>query len=165
MATIHGATRNGKTTPEYQAFRHALTRCNNPNYPYYYCYGGRGIKVLFASFGEFYAEVGDRPNKRFSLDRIDVNGHYEPGNVRWVDDKTQQRNRTTNHLITFNGETLCIAEWAERLNVKTTLISMRLFRNWCVPCTLTIPKRQGVCPHRVKLATLDDWPHEKPFAL
>ncbi len=104
---------------------------------------------MFASFEEFFTEVGEKPTG-FSLDRIDVNGHYEKGNVRWVDEKTQQRNRTTNHLITLNGETRCIAEWAERLNVRTTLISMRLFRNWCISCTLTIPKRQGVCQHRVK---------------
>jgi len=70
-------------TIEYKTFTWAKARCNNPNVDRYCNYGGRGIKFLFTSFKEFYAELGKRP-EGMSLDRIDVNGNYEAGNVRWA---------------------------------------------------------------------------------
>lgn len=82
----------GKVTVEYKAYCHAKARCNNPNDHKYPIYGGRGIKFLFKSFPEFYAELGPRPAKH-SLDRIDVDGHYEVGNVRWATAKVQSNNR------------------------------------------------------------------------
>jgi hypothetical protein len=88
---------NGKPTPEYAAYCQAKNRCTNPNHPRYKDYGGRDIRFLFTSFGQFLAEVGLRPEGRFpsgrplySLHRIDNDGNYEPGNVRWATAKEQQ---------------------------------------------------------------------------
>lgn len=70
-------------------------RCYNPKCPRYKDWGGRGIRVCdrwLASFEAFYADMGPRPPKT-SIDRIDVNGNYEPGNCRWADIKTQRANR------------------------------------------------------------------------
>ena len=83
----------GKRTPEYRAYCDAKGRCSNSNHPAYKHYGARGIKFLFASFQEFFAELGRRP-EGLSLDRIhNTTGNYEPGNVRWTDKKTQIANR------------------------------------------------------------------------
>jgi hypothetical protein len=83
---------NGKWTGAYRSYVSAKGRCHNPNVCNFKWYGGRGIKFRFSSFDEFYAELGDRPTG-MTLDRIDVNGHYEPGNVRWLPLAEQQRNR------------------------------------------------------------------------
>ena len=91
---FHGAARKGRVTPEYRAYHGAKCRCTNPNEPLWKYYGGRGIKFLFISFEEFFACVGPRPIG-MSLDRINNNGHYEPGNMRWATRSQQRRNRRT----------------------------------------------------------------------
>jgi hypothetical protein len=79
--------------PEYAAYHHARDRCNDPKDNSFKNYGARGIKFLFTSFRQFYAEVGPRPSKRHSLDRIKNDGNYEPGNVRWLTKRAQLKNR------------------------------------------------------------------------
>lgn len=81
-------------TPERRAFNSARTRCNNPNTAVYSYYGGRGIEFRFTSFDEFFKELGNRPSDSHSLDRIDNDGHYEKGNVRWATKKEQIGNRS-----------------------------------------------------------------------
>jgi len=88
MRIRHGMTHS----PEYKAFVDAKYRCQNPNIVHYQHYGGRGIKFQFTSFQEFYAEIGPRPSKLHSLDRIENTGHYEPGNIRWATKAEQSRN-------------------------------------------------------------------------
>lgn len=71
-------------------------RCHNPNQPHYGRYGGRGIQVCERwrnSFADFYADMGDPPGPGYSLDRIDNNGNYEPGNVRWATLAEQRKNQ------------------------------------------------------------------------
>jgi hypothetical protein len=77
---------------EYQAYHSAKNRCNNPRNPGYKYYGGRGIRFLFTSFEQFFAELGPRP-PGLSLDRIDNDGNYEPGNARWAARSEQRRNQ------------------------------------------------------------------------
>jgi hypothetical protein len=78
---------------EYRSFASAKERCKSTNRADYYRYGGRGIKFLYSSFKEFLADVGLKPTAKHSLDRIDVEGHYEPGNCRWATSKLQAINR------------------------------------------------------------------------
>jgi hypothetical protein len=95
-------------TPERESYHSAKSRCTNPRLSNYSDYGGRGIEFRFKSFEEFYAEVGPRPDGR-SLDRIDVNGHYEIGNLRWATPSQQVRNRRKYAAINhFSDEELLI---------------------------------------------------------
>lgn len=87
---------NGKRAPEYSVWAGMKRRCNNPNEKNYPNYGGRGIRVCQRwqySYPDFLADVGRRPGPEYSLDRIDNDGDYEPGNVRWATAKEQVANR------------------------------------------------------------------------
>lgn len=101
--TTHGESRskhgNPKPTPEYSAYQGAKARCTNPNLAGWKHYGGRGIRFLFESFEEFLACVGRRPSADHSLDRVDVNGNYEAGNLRWASKKEQSQNRRNRRRI------------------------------------------------------------------
>lgn len=88
----HGHCVDGVRTPEYIAYCAAKRRCEKPSEPSYPRYGGRGIKFLFTSIEQFVNELGSRPDGK-SLDRINNNGHYEPGNVRWATRSEQNTNR------------------------------------------------------------------------
>lgn len=139
-------------TPEYFSYQRAARRCQNPTDIRYPLYGGRGIEFRFKSFEEFFAEVGTKPSLKHSLDRIDNDGHYEPGNVRWATGIEQQRNKSTNHRITYQGETLTLVEWSERLGSRK-LVTSRLRNGWCEACAVSRPRmpdgnRVPGCPHR-----------------
>jgi hypothetical protein len=89
----HGQSRG---TPEYRAWRNMISRCTWPKLRDWRHYGGRGIRVAqewLSSFEAFFAHIGPRPSPGLSVDRIDVNGHYEPGIVRWATASEQNRNR------------------------------------------------------------------------
>lgn len=92
----HGQARKGRTSPEYAAWSNMIYRCYNPHFPKFESWGGRGITVCARwreSFAAFFEDVGPRPSPDHSVDRIDNDGHYEPSNVRWADDRTQNINR------------------------------------------------------------------------
>ena len=79
--------------PEYRVYLGAKARCTNPKHVAWDYYGGRGIKFLFTSFEEFYAELGARPSEKHTVDRIDNDKHYEKGNVKWSTRAEQSGNR------------------------------------------------------------------------
>lgn len=119
-----------------------IRRCENPKTFGFARYGGRGIRVCERwrnSFTAFLADMGERPSASHSLDRINTNGNYEPENCRWATRLQQNRNSRNNTLIEWNGETLCIAEWAERTGISKFVLSMRLLRGWSIERTLTFP--------------------------
>lgn len=94
-ATTHGHTKGGKATPEFIAWCDMRRRCEDPTREGYENYGGRGIVVCerWRDFEAFIADVGLRPDPTLSLDRIDNDGNYQPGNVRWTDRSTQNSNQ------------------------------------------------------------------------
>ena len=115
-------------SPDYLAWRNMIQRCADATQ---HRYGGRGIRVcaewLGASgFLRFIAHVGRRPTSDHSLDRIDVDGDYEPGNVRWATEREQQRNRANNHMVTVGDRTMCLAAWAEASGVRRGTLAQRL---------------------------------------
>jgi hypothetical protein len=119
----HGMTRS----TEYRIWRHMVARCRDDRNPAWSDYGGRGIVVCerWLQFDNFLADMGRRPPSQ-SLDRIDNNGHYEPGNVRWATDQQNANNRRSNWLVTLNGVTRTKAEWARELGLSRSGFSHRL---------------------------------------
>jgi len=118
-------------------------RCLDQKSKTYPDYGGRGIRVCerwIESFEDFLADVGIRPSDRHSIDRIDNDGHYEPGNVRWATRAEQQRNRRTNRWITVNGETRVLEDRATLRGIAPTVISGRLKDGWTPEGAVMTPK-------------------------
>lgn len=127
--TIHGK----RYTPEYAIWCTMKARTSNPNSQVFANYGGRGITVCqrwVESFECFLSDVGNRPTSKHSIERIDVNGNYEPGNVEWATMKSQQRNRRNNHLITIDGATKCLTEWSDISGIGVSTIIRRLNLGW-----------------------------------
>ena len=117
-------------------------RCRNPRYNRANSYYEKGITVCkewddYLVFREWAYANGYRDD--LSIDRIDNDGNYCPENCRWATPKEQANNRSSNHLITFRGETLTIREWALRMKMAESTLSSRLLRGWDVESALTIP--------------------------
>ncbi len=137
----HGRSRS----PEYHAWNGMITRCTNERSAAWANYGGRGISVCarwLASFENFLADMGERPTSRHSVDRIDVNGHYEPSNCRWATMVQQANNRRGNRKLTALGETKTVSEWAldERCLVSYGTVLWRLSHGHSVADALFRPR-------------------------
>lgn len=108
LSNVRRFTRHGMTqSQEHKAWRQAITRCTNPNTPNFADYGGRGIKMhpaWLASFETFYESLGPKPTPKHSLDRIDANGDYAPGNCRWATRSEQNRNTRSARRWFINGK-------------------------------------------------------------
>jgi hypothetical protein len=132
-STKHGFGGRTTRTAEYRIWRGMKQRCSDPNCLAWPDYGGRGIAVCDRwknDFEAFLADMGPRPSARHSIDRIDVNGHYEPGNCRWATQKEQCRNTRRNRFIEVDGKRALLIEWAERLGVDASVVEGRLARGW-----------------------------------
>jgi len=131
-----------RNAPEYNSWVSMRNRCNNPRNQDYHHYGGRGIRVSprWGAFKNFYTDMGPSP-AGFTLDRIDSDGNYEPGNCRWADSITQNNNSRNCRRITLNGETLTLTQWAARLNIGLPSLIQRL-KNWPLERALTTPKKE-----------------------
>lgn len=116
-------------TPEYAAWLNMIQRCTNPKATRYGRYGGRGIAICeqwLESFDAFYADVGPRPSKHHSIDRINNDGNYEPGNVRWATGAEQQRNRACNRMVEIDGKLVCVADAAKMLGINDSTVRTRI---------------------------------------
>ena len=111
-------------------------------------YGKRGIKNLWKSFEDFRndmyksyeAHVKKFSEKQTTIDRIDNNGHYSKENCRWATYREQLKNKGNNHFITFNGKTLCLTEWAKKLDMNSLTLSGRInYSKWSIKKALTTP--------------------------
>lgn len=131
-------------TPEYQIWKAMKARCYGVNHKNYAEYGGRGIKVCDRwrdSFETFYRDMGERPSKRHSIDRVDSNGDYSPDNCRWANQVEQTRNTRRNALLTYNGETKTIAEWADITGILSSTLYHRVYAGWTPEKTIETPAR------------------------
>ncbi len=121
------------STPEYKTWSGIIQRCTNPTEKAFENYGGRGITVCDEwkhDFMAFFKDMGKRPSRNLTIERVDNNKGYFPKNCIWEDRKTQANNRRTNHLITINGVIKTIAQWARTIGISQDIISQRLKRNW-----------------------------------
>lgn len=121
-----------------------MQRCLDERSKSYERYGGRGIKVCdrWLMFDNFLADMGPRPSSEYSIDRINNDGDYEPGNCRWATRMEQACNTRRNRILEFNGESLTLAEWERRLGSKKNVLARRLDGlGWSVEKALTTPIR------------------------
>lgn len=146
---IHGKT----GSPEYEVWRHMIDRCLNASSADYPLYGGRGIAVCgrWMSLSNFLLDMGLRPSPKHSLDRINNDGHYSCGhcldclangwnaNCRWATWKEQSRNKHTNQLVTFDGVTKPLVEWASKYSINRCTLTARLRAGWSIHRALTEP--------------------------
>ncbi len=128
-------TKHGKrNTRLYNIWYEMKRKCYKPNRRDYKYYGARNIKVCdewlnnFMNFYNWSIENGYQDN--LTIDRIDVDGNYEPSNCRFVDMKMQSNNRRSNVLLTYNGKTQTMAQWAEELHLSYATIKHRHARGW-----------------------------------
>lgn len=122
--TTHGRS----YSVEHQAWRDMWQRCTNPNNPYYHIYKDRLPPGEWRDFPTFYRDVGARPSKGLSLDRIDNDKPYGPGNCRWATPKEQSRNRSRTIYAELEGETLSLAEFAARFEVPYDRVYVRFVK-------------------------------------
>ena len=130
--TKHGqASRDRGTTKEYRAWVSMKHRCTNPNNAAWPRYGGRGITMCeewVTSFEAFFAHIGPAPTEQHTVDRINNDRGYEPGNVRWATRKEQSNNIRANTWIEYKGKRMTWAQWAEHLQVPYNLLMSRVKR-------------------------------------
>jgi hypothetical protein len=142
--------KHGKTgTPEFRAWCDMLGRCMNPNHKAYKNYGGRGIQVCLwwqIRFENFLSDVGCRPNSDYSLDRIDNNGHYERGNVKWSTLEEQNSNRRNNFVVVYRGEQLPLVAAMRKAKFpgSVQVACYRLKAGWSVESALETPVRDYI---------------------
>lgn len=127
-------THHMSNTRVYNTWTKMKERCNNRNVKSYKNYGGRGIEVCeewsnsFESFHEWSITSGYADE--FQIDRIDVNGNYEPSNCRWVTSKVNANNKRNTKWVTINGVTRSASEWIDITGVRQNLMYDRLRRGW-----------------------------------
>lgn len=137
----HGLSR----TRLYGVWKMMHERCENPKNDHFLNYGARGISVCkeWSDVSQFHKWAYENGyDDHLTIDRIDVNGNYEPSNCRFVTVKQQMRNTRVNHMLEYDGERKCLAEWAEIYNLDADTISARLKRGWDIERALTGPIRK-----------------------
>lgn len=141
-AKVHGM----HNIPEYHIWQAAKARCNNSNNAKFEHYGGRGIKMCREwqdNFAVFIADVGRRPEGKYTLERIDNDGNYEPSNCQWATYATQNRNNRRTRLLTFRGETHCLTDWAKIVGLNRDALNARIRSGWSIKKALTTPLRRN----------------------
>lgn len=125
---VHSRKHNGCGTPTYEIWKSMWGRCSNPRNKGFPQYGGRGITVdpAWRDYSVFIRDMGEKPEGRWSLDRIDNNKGYSRANCRWATDTQQGRNKSTNTRYMFAGEELTWSEWADRGAVSQQLLRSRV---------------------------------------
>lgn len=119
LNTKHGDSRRGSVTVEYTTWVQMIARCYNSKNKRYVNYNNRGVTVCEEwknSFSNFLKDMGRRPSKDHSLDRIDNDGNYCKENCRWATEEIQQKNKTNNHWIEYDGKRMVLQDWAKELD-------------------------------------------------
>lgn len=135
---IHGKSQ----TKTFHIWAQMHARCKNPNSQRYLSYGGRGIKVdeAWNEYLNFLKDMGECPGNGFSIDRINNDGNYEPGNCRWASNKEQSRNTSRNVIIEHNGRKQCMQDWSIETGIPANTIHYRLKNGYSIAEALSNKK-------------------------
>lgn len=155
-ANFHARTHQLSGSSEYRIWYQMHSRCKRTNDVGYENYGGRGIAVCerWSSFINFYEDMGPRPSRQHSIDRIDNNAGYSPSNCRWAEREVQHRNKRNNRFLSLDGETYCVADWAKKKGLRFNTITRRLSRGWPTRAVIEAPKSMS------KKQAMKRWPQE-----
>jgi len=124
----YSLTHGESKTPTWSVWVGLRSRCSNPNNSKYPNYGGRGVTFCerWKEYSNFLEDMGRRPSSEYSIDRIDVNGNYEPSNCRWTTAKVQARNKTTTLFVRFKGVDRKLTELCEELGIRYKYVHGRV---------------------------------------
>lgn len=139
MTTKHGHTpKHSKPSRTYNSWSNMVRRCTQPYHHKYYLYGAKGITVCdeWLDFSNFLRDMGERPEGK-TLDRINGEIGYSKENCRWATPKEQQRNIKTNLMLTYNGITKTIADWADEYKIGRETLKYRIRSGWDLTLALT----------------------------
>ena len=138
--TTHGL----HSSSEYGIWTGLIRRCTSPSHKQYRDYGGRGITVCdrWLTFDNFYFDMGPRPSKAYSIDRVDNDGPYSPENCRWATDVTQSNNRRNNRILAINGQTKTMAQWGKLRGLGSSVICKRIERGWPIDESILQPVKK-----------------------
>jgi len=139
-AKTHGMTKSS----EFHIWQGMLARCYNPDMKKYNRYGGRGISICDRwknSFENFYIDMGMKPSRLHSIDRVNNNGNYEPDNCRWITRKQNMNNTRRSRYIEYDGITKTVSEWSDELNIPYKRLLARL-NNWSVEKSFTYKNKK-----------------------
>lgn len=147
-----GVTHRMTGQPTYMAWAHMRQRCTNSKTRRWARYGGRGIAICerWNSFDNFYADMGPKPSDNHSLDRINNDGDYEPGNCRWATKSEQNRNHSANHMVTYKGRRVPLVTAIEMSStgINRNTVEGRLGRGWSIEAALDHPVDDSVWENR-----------------
>lgn len=136
------ATHKRTNTPEYESWSGMKKRCFNRRCKSYPDYGGRGITVCdrwSKSFQAFLDDMGLKPDSANSIERVNNNGNYEPGNCKWGTAVEQNRNKRNSRILTMDGTSMTVAAWSDRTGIDMSTILQRKARGWTDSDALTRP--------------------------
>jgi hypothetical protein len=149
--------------PSYKSWEGMIYRCNNPKSISYKNYGERGIKVCKrweSSYSNFIEDMGEKPSSKHTIERIDMNGNYEPSNCKWATYKEQMSNKRNNRFVVFMGERLTVTQLAERVGIPDGVLHSRIFKlGWDIEKAI-IPKRPKRCDSKGKYLGVSFIPHK-----
>lgn len=131
----HGHARKGRHTSEYNTWYEMIRRCTYSKHKRWRDYGGRGIQVCGRwqkSFPSFLSDMGAKPSPVHTIERIDVNGNYEPDNCKWATKQEQSGNQRRSIRVTINSETKCLAEWIRHFGLNQHTVRSRINYGWPV---------------------------------
>ncbi len=131
-STIHGRSKIKDIT--YRSWQCMRDRCLNPNHKNYKHYGGRGISIddSWNSFEVFLKDMGERPTKMHTLERINNSIGYSPSNCRWATKEEQANNTRRNVYLTYEGLTLSVSQWSRKLNLSRHTLTKRISLGWSI---------------------------------
>jgi hypothetical protein len=135
--------KDGKKSRLYHIWEDMKNRCLNKNNKRYPSYGGRGILLFenWHNYVEFHNwAINNGYSENLTIDRIKVNGNYEPSNCKWSTQKEQANNRTNNRNITFKDQTLTLQEWSDKIGIERHVLKNRLNRGWSIERAFITPK-------------------------
>jgi len=147
---------HGKShTPEHNVWLTMTQRCYNKNNPSYPDYGGRGIVMCDRwlgdkGFSNFLIDMGSRPSKNHTIERMDNNKIYSPDNCFWDTRYNQNRNKRSNHWLTVNGRKRLLVDWGNDIGVKGYTIYRRIKRGWPLELAVSLPSENKPLHERIK---------------